>query len=66
MLNALEAFALEQGLQRLVAGVNTSRQRAYMKMLSHRFHTDMLGVAMQKGNDMGYNRPDVFIIDDWR
>jgi GNAT superfamily N-acetyltransferase len=66
LLNALEAFALEQGLQRLVAGVNTCRQRAYMKMLSHGFHTDMLGVAMQKGNDMGYNRPDVFIIDDWR
>ena len=27
------------------------------------YHT---GVAMQKGNDVGYNRPDVYIIDDWR
>src|ERR671919_928954 len=27
------------------------------------YHT---GVAMQKGNDVGYNRPDVYIIDDRR
>jgi hypothetical protein len=26
----------------------------------------MLGVAMQKGNDEGYNLQNVFIIDDWR
>jgi hypothetical protein len=24
------------------------------------------GVAMQKPNEPGYNRPDVFAIDDWR
>ena len=53
-------------LSRMVAGANTRRQRDYAKMLSHGFHIDMLGVAMQRGNDMGYNRPDVYIIDDWR
>jgi hypothetical protein len=26
----------------------------------------MLGVAMQKGNDEGYNLQNVYIIDDWR
>jgi GNAT superfamily N-acetyltransferase len=66
LIDACETFALEQGLSRLVAGVNTGRQRAYMKMLSHGFRIDMLGIAMQKGSDVGYNRPDVYIIDDWR
>jgi len=66
LLNASEAFASERGLSRLVAGVNTCRQRAYEKMLSYGFHYDMLGIAMQKGNDVGYNRPDVYIMDDWR
>ena len=66
LLNTIEAFASERGLSRLVAGVNTCRQRAYEKMLSYGFHYDMLGIAMQKGNDVGYNRPDVYIMDDWR
>jgi hypothetical protein len=50
----------------MVAGANTGRQHAYAKMLSHGYHIDFLGVAMQRGNEMGYNRSDVYIIDDWR
>ena len=66
LLDACESFASEQGLSRLIAGANTGRQQAYAKMLSNHFHIDILGIAMQKGNDVGYNRPDVYIIDDWR
>ncbi|MGC2308563.1 MAG: hypothetical protein WA461_09170 [Nitrososphaeraceae archaeon] len=66
MLSACEAFAAEQGLSRLVAGANTGRQQAYAKMLSNGFRIDMLGIAMQKGYDAGYNRSEVYIIDDWR
>jgi GNAT superfamily N-acetyltransferase len=66
LLNACIAFAAEEGLSRLVAGANTGRQQAYAKMLSYGFRIDMLGIAMQKGYDAGYNRPDVYIIDDWR
>jgi GNAT superfamily N-acetyltransferase len=66
LLDACESFASEQGLSRLVAGANTARQQAYAKMLSNHFRIDILGIAMQKGNDVGYNRPDVYIIDDWR
>jgi hypothetical protein len=28
--------------------------------------TDIQGIAMQRDNEPGYNRPDVFLIDDWR
>jgi GNAT superfamily N-acetyltransferase len=66
LIDACTSFASEQGLSRLVAGANTGRRQAYGKMLSKGFRIDMLGVIMQNGNDVGYNRPDVYIIDDWR
>jgi GNAT superfamily N-acetyltransferase len=66
LIDACTTFASQQGLSRLVAGANTSRRQAYGKMLSSGFHIDMLGVVMQNGIDVGYNRPDVYIMDDWR
>jgi hypothetical protein len=35
-------------------------------VLSRRFRVDFLGVAMHKPNEAGYNRPEVYLIDDWR
>ena len=66
LIDACMAFASQQGLSRLVAGANTSRRLAYEKMLSKGFRIDMLGVVMQNGVDVGYNRPDVYIMDHWR
>jgi GNAT superfamily N-acetyltransferase len=66
LIDACTIFALQQGLSRLVAGANTSRRHVYEKMLSKGFRIDMLGVVMQNGSDVGYNRPDVYIMDDWR
>jgi GNAT superfamily N-acetyltransferase len=66
LLVACESFAVERDMKRLTAGTNIGRYGAYTKMLSKGFRTDMLGVAMQKGNDDGYNLQNVYIIDDWR
>ena len=66
LIDAYEEMASSQGLLRLAAGVNTARHEAYRKMLSRGFRTDILGVAMQKPNEAGYNRPGVYLIDDWR
>jgi hypothetical protein len=30
------------------------------------FRAFLHGVAMHRANDVGYNRPGVFVIDDWR
>jgi len=30
------------------------------------FRTFLTGVAMQRPNAAGYNRPDCFVLDDWR
>jgi N-acetylglutamate synthase-like GNAT family acetyltransferase len=66
LLDACEELASSQNLSRLAAGVNTARHEAYRQMLARGFRTDLLGVAMEKPNDAGYNRPDIFLIDDWR
>jgi GNAT superfamily N-acetyltransferase len=66
LLGACEEFAAANGLSRLVAGNITARHEAYRSMLEHGFRTELQGVAMQRHNGAGYNRPGVFLIDDWR
>jgi GNAT superfamily N-acetyltransferase len=66
LLQACETFAVQQGLMTLVAGVNTGRIEAYGQMVNHGFRAGLVGVAMHKDNDPGYNRPGVFLLDDWR
>ena len=66
LLGACEEMTAEKGLTRLVAGVNTARHEAYRQMLERGFNTDLQGVAMHRPNEPGYNRPGVYLIDDWR
>jgi GNAT superfamily N-acetyltransferase len=66
LLDACEAMSAEENLARLVAGVNTGRLEAYRAMLGRGFRTDFQGVAMHRLDESGYNRPDVYVIDDWR
>ena len=66
LLDACETFAAEEGISRIVAGANTGRYKAYRKMLSRGFQTDLLGIAMQRYNESGYNRSNIYVIDDWR
>jgi len=66
LLDGCEAFAAERGLERMEAGVNLSRGQAYRHMLQRGFRTDLQGVAMHKPDSPAYNRPDVFVLDDWR
>jgi predicted N-acetyltransferase YhbS len=66
LLSACEEMAAEKGLSRLVAGANAGRHEAYRAMLGRGFRTDLQGVAMHRPNQPGYNRPGVYLIDDWR
>jgi len=66
LLAACDAFAAAQGLERLVAGVNTARREAYRSMLTSGFRTDVLGLAMDRPDEAVYNRPWAYVIDDWR
>lgn len=66
LLSACEALAARQGAARLVAGVNMSRHEAYRTMVGAGFRVEIMGVAMQKANAPGFNRPGVYVLDDWR
>ena len=66
LLGACETFGASRGLSRLSAGTNLARMDSYLRMKTKGFHTDFQGVAMQSLNDPGYNRSDVYMIDDWR
>jgi len=66
LLDACEELAGSHKTARLVAGMNTARHEAYRQMQARGFHTDLQGVVMSQPNEDGYNRPGVYLIDDWR
>ena len=66
LLDACEALAAAEGMQVLIAGANMGRHEAYRALLSRGFRIEIQGVTMHRPNEPGYNRPGVYIIDDWR
>lgn len=66
LLCAIDALARDRGVDQVVAGVNTARTEACGILHNHGFKTALIGVAMQRPNEPGYNRPDCFVMDDLR
>jgi GNAT superfamily N-acetyltransferase len=66
LLAAVEAMAGARGLFKMEAGVNTSRSQAYRALLDAGFRAQIQGVAMTRKNEPVFDRPDVFVVDDWR
>jgi GNAT superfamily N-acetyltransferase len=66
LLSACEAFAHARGAEQVVAGVNAARRDAHRAMSERGFRTVLEGVAMQRPDEPGHNRPDRFVMDDWR
>lgn len=66
LLDACEAYTADNGTHRLIAGVNLAREIAYRAMARRGFRSFILGVAMQRPNEPGFNRPDALVLDDWR
>lgn len=66
LLDACEALAADRGLERIVAGVNAARHDAYRHMLARGYRTWLEGVIMQRPNEPGHCRRDVYVVDDLR
>lgn len=66
LLDACESLAAARGLARLVAGVNTARREAYRALLARGFRAEVQGLAMDRPDEAGYNRPGIYVLDDWR
>jgi hypothetical protein len=65
-LASCEGLARAKGVARLVAGCNTAREEAYRLMKARGFRAEIIGVAMHRPGQTGYNRPGIFALDDWR
>jgi len=66
LLDSCEGLACAVGAARIEAGTNAARSGAYGIMRGRGFRAGLVGVAMHRPQGPGYNRPDVFAIDDWR
>lgn len=66
LLDSCEELGRSVGAQRMVAGCNTGRKLAYALMRGRGFRAEMVGVAMHRPDQPGYNRSEIFVIDDWR
>jgi GNAT superfamily N-acetyltransferase len=66
LLEACEDLAVQRGASVLLAGMNAGRREAYAAVRRRGFSAGMHGVVMTRPDDVGYNRPGVYLIDDWR
>ncbi len=66
LLDASGALAASLGIKDVLAGVNLARDEAYRQMKGLGFRTAIQGVAMHRGNQPGFCRPGVYVLDDWR
>lgn len=66
LLAACEAEAARRGVAAVSAGVSTGRHPAYRMMVERGYRTQLMGVQMLRPWREGFDRPDVWAIDDWR
>ena len=66
VIDACREFARSRAAGTLIAGMNLARLDAYREMLQLGFRTTRHGLVMERDGAPGYNRPEVFLIDDWR
>ena len=66
LIERCEALASAAGAERVIAGVNSGRRAAYRLLQARGYRADMNGIAMHRPDQAGYDRADVFVLDDWR
>lgn len=65
LLDAINAFAVSRRTA-VEAGVNLARRDAYAQMRARGYKAMTQGVAMHRPYGEGFNRADVYAMDDWR
>jgi predicted N-acetyltransferase YhbS len=66
LLEGVDALARQRGASQVVAGVDTARRGAYRDLLDAGFRAGGQGIRMHRPDDLGYARPDAYVIDDLR
>jgi len=63
---ACEDYAHGRGFGHVTAGVTTGRHGAYRLLVERGFRMQLAGVAMHRPAEPCYDRPDAYVLDDWR
>ncbi|MDJ0616824.1 MAG: GNAT family N-acetyltransferase [Calothrix sp. MO_192.B10] len=66
LIDECEILAATLGVFFLVAGIDTACVDAYRRIMARQFRIQNFSVSMHKPNQSGYNRPDVYVIEDKR
>jgi len=66
LASAWEAWAASHGAGELSAGVNYAREGAIGILFNRDYRAIRQGVAMYRGRSRAYDRPDAWVVDDWR
>ena len=66
LLGAVESWAASAGASVVVAGTGSGRVAAWETLRDAGYRPFLQGVAMHRDRHPGYDREDVFVLDDWR
>ncbi len=66
LLEAVEAWAASAGAGVVAAGTGSGRVAAWETLRAAGYRPFVQGVAMHRDRHPGYDREDVFVLDDWR
>ena len=56
----------DRQIPRIEAGVHLERLNAYRDMLQLGYKLERSALAMHRNHDPAYNRPETYVLDDWR
>jgi hypothetical protein len=66
LLGAVEAWAASMGASVVAAGTGSGRVGAWETLRGAGYRPFLQGLAMHRERHPGYDREDVFVLDDWR
>ncbi len=66
LLDAVESWAASKGASVVAAGTGSGRVGAWQTLRAAGYRPFLQGVAMHRDRHPGYDREDVFVLDDWR
>lgn len=66
LLSAIEDYAFQRGAKTLTTGCSTGREAALRILQRRGFRAQTQGVIMHRPNVEGFDRADVFVLNDWR
>jgi predicted N-acetyltransferase YhbS len=66
LFDAAESLAAEVSASRLSTVVDLSHKDAFQALMARGFRIDFTGLSMHGGDEVGYHRPELYIVDDVR